>query len=29
MMIVTCEEEEYIREDGVEIEVVPLYRFLL
>ena len=27
-MIVTYEEEEHIREDGVEIEVVPLYRFL-
>ena len=29
LMIVTYEEEEHIREDGVEIEVVPLYRFLL
>lgn len=28
-MIVTYEEEEKIREDGMEIEVVPLYRFLL
>lgn len=29
LLIVTYEEEESIREDGLEIEAVPLYRFLL
>ncbi|MDD2979832.1 MAG: ATP-binding protein [Hespellia sp.] len=28
-MIVTYEEEEVIEEDGVKIEVIPLYKFLL
>ena len=29
LIIVTYEEEETIREDGVTIEAVPLYKFLL
>ncbi|HCR83938.1 MAG TPA: ATPase, partial [Lachnospiraceae bacterium] len=28
-VIVTYEEEELIEEDGVQIEVIPLYKFLL
>lgn len=29
LLVVTYEEEEHVREDDLEIEVVPLYRFLL